>query len=96
MSGAFQQPHVVLAAGKEGVRWHIYPQGRYIYTNGALKCCSWDGCWLGGEHGKCVDLVGNTPRCFALIEPYMIVDAVKMYYKGGALNAGQRDMFWVA
>lgn len=43
MSAAFEQPHVVLAAGKEGVRWHIYPHGRYIYTNGALKCCSWDG-----------------------------------------------------
>lgn len=86
MSAAFQQPHVVLAAGKEGVRWHIYPHGRYIYTNGALKCCAWDGCWLGGVNGKCKDLVYDVPRCFTLIEPQAIADAVLLYYKGGMLN----------
>lgn len=86
MSAAFEQPHVVLAAGKEGVRWHLYPHGRYIYTNGALKCCSWDGCWKGGTKGQCPDLVYGVPHCFVLIEPYMIVDAVKMYYQGGRLN----------
>ena len=86
MSGAFEQPHVVVAGGKEGVRWHLYPHGRYIYTNGALNCCSWDGCWLGGSQGKCKDLVYDRPRCFSLIEPHMIADAVKMYYKGGRLN----------
>ncbi len=86
MSAAFDQPHVVVAAGKEGVRWHIYPHGRYIYTNGALKCCAWDGCWLGGSKGKCSDLFNGVPRCFHLIEPYMIVDAVKWYYQGGVLG----------
>lgn len=96
MSAAYGQPHVVLAAGKEGVRWHIYPNGRYLYTNGSLACCRWDGCWLGGEIGKCSDLVLDVPRCFTLIEPYMIVDAIKMYYKGGVLCAGRRDMGWKA
>ncbi len=86
MSAAFEQPHVVVAAGKEGVRWHIYPHGRYIYTNGALKCCQWDGCWKGGASSGCVDLVYGVPRCFTLIEPYMIADAVKWYYQGGMLN----------
>ncbi|MBW2030757.1 MAG: HPF/RaiA family ribosome-associated protein [Deltaproteobacteria bacterium] len=87
LSAAYEQPHVVVAAGKEGVRWHIYPHGRYLYTNGALNCCLWDGCWKGGEKGKCVDLVpGSGPRCFELIRPYMIVDAVKMYYEGGRLD----------
>jgi len=86
MSAAFEQPHVVVAAGKEGVRWHIYPHGRYIYTNGALNCCQWDGCWKGGATKDCSDLLYGTPRCFSLIEPHMIVDAVTMYYKGGRLN----------
>lgn len=87
MSAALEQPHVVVAGGKEGVRWHIYPHGRYIYTNGALKCCAWDGCWKGGELGKCIDRSSeDVPRCFSLIRPYMIVDAVKMYYEGGRLN----------
>ena len=89
MAAAFGQPHVVVAGGKEGVRWHIYPWGRYINTNGALKCCKEDGCWLGGDKGKCKDLVGGVPHCFRLIEPYMIADAVKMYYEGGILGWGR-------
>jgi ADP-heptose:LPS heptosyltransferase len=92
LAAAFMKPHVVVAAGKEGVRWHIYPHGRYIYTNGALKCCEYDGCWKGGDHGECVDLVNDVPRCFVLIEPYMILDAVKMYYQGGVLRMGERGL----
>lgn len=86
MSAALRQPHVVVAGGKEGVRWHLYPHGRFVHTNGALKCCLWDGCWKGGKKGLCVDLLDEVPRCFRLIEPYMIVDAVKMYYQGGVLG----------
>jgi len=87
LAAAFEKPHVVVAGGKEGVRWHQYNNGRYLATNGALKCCSWDGCWKGGKLGKCVDqLPDGTPRCFDLITPQMILDAVTMYYKGGILN----------
>ena len=90
MSAAFNQPAVVVAGGKEGVRWQIYPHIQYLYVNGCLKCCEWDGCWLGGVKGKCKDLVEyrgeKVPRCFSLIEPYMIVDAVERYYKGGRLK----------
>jgi ADP-heptose:LPS heptosyltransferase len=92
LAAALNKPHVVVAAGKEGVRWHIYPNGRYIHTNGALECCKYDGCWKGGDQGKCVDLVNDVPRCFLLIEPYMIMDAVKMYYQGGVLRMGDRDL----
>jgi len=86
ISAAFEQSAVCLAAGKEGVRWHLYPQMRYIYTNGALECCPWDGCWLGGEKGSCKNLIDGVPKCFRLIEPYMINDAVKWYYDGGKLK----------
>jgi hypothetical protein len=86
LSAALEQPHVVVAAGKEGVRWHLYPHGRYIYTNGALACCKWDGCWKGGKNGECVDLVYGVPHCFRLVKPHMIADAVKMYYEGGILG----------
>lgn len=86
MAAAFKKPGVVVAGGKEDVRWHLYPHIRHLYTNGALKCCSWGGCWKGGEIGQCVDLVDGTPRCFNLIEPYMIVDAIISYYKGGMLT----------
>jgi hypothetical protein len=90
VSAALQQPAVCVAGGKEGVRWHIYPHIRYLYTNGAMKCCGWDGCWLGGAKGKCSNLVDEVPKCFTMIEPYMISDAVKMYYIGGMLNMDER------
>ena len=90
MSAAFQQPHVVLAAGKESLRWHIYPHGRYIHTTGALPCCEWDGCWLGGSIGKCKDEVCGIPRCFMMIKPYQVVDGIKMYYEGGMLQTNIR------
>lgn len=90
ISAALEQPHVVVAAGKEGVPWHLYPHGRYIYTNGALECCGWDGCWLGGAKGQCKDLVETrgeqVPRCMTLIRPQQIADAVAMYYDGGRLS----------
>jgi len=96
LAASLQKPHVVVAGGKEGVRWHIYPHGRFLYTNGALRCCEWDGCWLGGEKGKCRDLVetnvGTVPHCFELIKPHQIVDAAWMYYEGGMLNINERGI----
>lgn len=86
MSAAYEQPSVCLAVGKEGVKWHLYPHIRHIYTNGALDCCLWDGCWLGGERGQCKDIIDRVPRCFRLIEPHTIVDAIAMYYEGGRLE----------
>lgn len=86
MSAALRQPHVVVAAGKEGVRWHLYPHGRFIHTNGALKCCEWDGCWKGGKRDLCIDQFDGIPRCFRLIEPHHVFDAVKLYYEGGRLG----------
>lgn len=85
MSAAFRQPAVVVAGGKEGVRWHLYPWIKYLYSNGCLDCCREDGCWLGGSIGKCKKLINNVPLCFELIKPYQIVDAVKSYYEGGVL-----------
>lgn len=91
VSAALKQPFVCVAGSKEGVRWHIYPNGRYIYTNGSTKCAEWDGCWLGGNMGKCIDLINGIPKCFTIIKPYQIADAVKLYYEGGFLNMNERD-----
>ena len=86
LAAALDKPCVCVAGGKEGVPWHIYPNTRYLYTNGALKCCAWDGCWLGGAKGKCRDLKDGAPRCFRLITPQAVADAVFMYYDGGRLS----------
>jgi len=90
LGAALGKPGVVIAGGKEGVNWHLYPNIRHLYTNGAIDCCSWDGCWLGGGKGLCKNLVNGTPKCFNLIKPHMIADAVKMYYEGGMLTI-ERD-----
>ncbi len=90
MAAALQKPYVCVAAGKEGVRWHLYPHGRYLYTNGCLECCEWDGCWRGGGHTKCLTMENGAPKCFSMIKPYMIADSVKMYYEGGKLNLDYR------
>ena len=86
ISGAFQQPAVVVAGGKEPIRWEMYPNHRYLAVNGAILCAAWDGCWKGGPAKKCSQLIDGVPRCFRMIEPYMVSDAVMMYYKGGALE----------
>ena len=79
-----------MAGGKETKRWHIIENVRWLDTNGALECCSWSGCWLGGEKGQCKQLVADVPKCFRIIKPYMIADAVKLYYEGGRLNFKKR------
>ena len=90
LAAALNKPGVVIAGGKEGVNWHIYPHIRHLYTNGAIDCCKWDGCWLGGDLGSCRRMVGNVPKCFHLIKPYMITDAIIMYYEGGVLSTQKR------
>lgn len=90
MSAAFEQPAVCVAGGKEGVLWQIYPHMRYLHTNGALECCAWDGCWMGGEKGKCKYLAEyngeKVPKCFHMITPQRIVDEIYSYYEGGKLK----------
>lgn len=86
VAAALEKPCVVVAGGKESVSWHTYPHVRWLATNGALKCCPWAGCWKGGSVGVCTDQINGVPRCFTLIKPEVIVDAVMQYYEGGRLT----------
>lgn len=81
---ALEKPAVIVAGGREGVRWQLFPTHRYLYTNGALKCCNYDGCWKS-KPSECVNLKNGIPLCMDLITPEMIVESVLMYYKGGRL-----------
>lgn len=85
-SEAFEQPYVAVGGGKESLRWQATQQGTFLHTVGKLKCCEGDGCWKGGNIGGCVDLVDGAPRCFTMITPEAIVDAVEAYYIGGRLQ----------
>jgi len=68
LAAAFQKPCVVIAGGREPRRWEMYPNHRHMDTNGLLKCCAYDGCWMSGrmenkgdkvENKTCKDLVGS-------------------------------------
>jgi len=90
IAAALKKPCVVVALGREAPRWEYYPNHRYLTVNGALPCCSYDGCWRN-TIADCVDLVdtasyGKVPHCQLLIPPQMIVDATMMYYEGGMMK----------
>ena len=45
VAAALKKPAVVVAGGREGTRWELYPHHRFLYMNGAIPCASYDGCW---------------------------------------------------
>lgn len=85
LAAAFQKPAVVVAGGKESVHWQAFNNHRFLYTNGALKCCPYDGCWKS-KYKECTNRVGGVPRCYALIRPEDVARAIEMYYLGGLLT----------
>jgi len=94
LAAAFDKPGVIVAGGKEGIRWQTYETSRYLTTIGQTECSRYSGCWRGGTYGKCIEQVDfkgkKVPKCFNLIEPYMIVDEVIKYYLGGRLKYDAR------
>lgn len=100
------RPCVVVAGGREPAHWEAYPHHQFIHTNGSLKCCEQGGCWksrtrpLGDGSEKdtpvhlCVDPIGNLPRCMDIISAKDVIDRIKLYFSGGAINylsTSQRD-----
>lgn len=105
IAAAFGKPCVVVAGGRESTRWELYPNHRFLYTNGALPCCAYDGCWKSkieecaapvpaGETtpGKGGEVsVGMVPKCMTLIKPETVADAIMMYYAGGMLEPIEQE-----
>lgn len=89
---ALQKPCVVVAGGREPVRWQFTPNHRFLYMNGSMICCSFDGCWKS-KLADCVELVdtekGKIPLCMELIRPEDIVRAIRLYYLGGMLKSSK-------
>ena len=84
-AAALEKPCVVVAGGREGTRWELYPDHRFLYINGAIDCCKYDGCWKS-KLSQCTHLIKGIPLCMELITPEMIVEAIQMYYKGNRLT----------
>jgi hypothetical protein len=98
LSAVFNNPCVVLAAGREPASFTQYYGHQYIHNNGALPCVEQKACWACKLEG-CRSLVKPTvtpteghntmekiPKCVDIIEPEQIAEGVRMYYKGGRLN----------
>jgi ADP-heptose:LPS heptosyltransferase len=90
LAAALEKPGVVVAGGKEGVNWHIYPHIRHICTNGTIDCCKWDGCWKSKKEDCLHYSEDEGPLCYSLIKPHMIAESVLMYYEGKILSTEKR------
>lgn len=96
---------VVIAGGREPMRWEAYPSHQFIHTNGLLSCCDTGGCWksrtlpLGDGDDKdrpenlCSDLINRFPRCLDFITPEMVAERIKLYYKDKRLNYLSKDQW---
>lgn len=88
IAAALRKPCVVVAGAREGTRWELYPDQRYLYMNGAMSCGSYDGCWKSKTE-ECQKLTktdkGIAPLCLELTRPEDVVRAVQLYYLGGAI-----------
>jgi len=85
LAGAFEQPCVVVAAATEPIRWQCFPNHRFLTVVGSLSCAPWDGCWKS-KLEDCAQLVDGAPKCYRMISPESVADAVLSYYEGGRLN----------
>jgi len=83
---ALSKPCVVISGAREGVRWQLNPDHRFLYTNGAMKCATYDGCWKSKKEECVFKSKDNEPMCLELIRPEDVARAVELYYLGGRLT----------
>ena len=99
--GQLSRGCVVVAGGREPAHWEMYSGHQFLHTQGALSCCASGGCWKsrcqpmndgdGMDEDLCTMPVAAgpnllIPKCMDLITPQRVIDAVQLYYDGGALK----------
>jgi ADP-heptose:LPS heptosyltransferase len=99
--GQINRACVVVAGGREPSHWESYPGHQFLHTQGALDCCATGGCWKSRcqvmndgdarDHDLCTKPVQvkpdlHIPRCMDLITPRRVIEAIELYYQGGALK----------
>ena len=99
--GQLTRACVVIAGGREPVHWEAYPGHQFLHTQGAMECCASGGCWksrcqpVGDGDPKDQDLCPHPvpakpglviPKCMDLVRPQRAIDAIELYYAGGALK----------
>ncbi len=96
-----RRPCVVIAGGREPPHWEAYPTHAFLHTVGMLPCCSTGGRWRsrtkalgdGDEKDKtenlCVDVVGELPRCMAMVTPEDVSRAIERYQELANIERAQ-------
>lgn len=87
---ALSKPCVVVAGGREPIRWQMTPDHRFLAVNGAIECAQYDGCWKS-KKADCVNIVSvdggdRVPLCMEMIRAQDIVRAIDLYYIGKMLT----------
>ncbi len=90
------RPCVVIAGGREPTAWEMYPNHRFLNTNGCLPCCDNGGCWKSRtvplndndekDRSLCVDVVEvsqtKVQHCMEIIRVEDVIRAIEMYFIG--------------
>ena len=79
VAAAFRKPCVVVAGGREGLRWEVYPGHQFLHVTGLLPCAGLAGCWISVPR-DCLDLRHGIPQCYRMIRPEDVCGAVLKYY----------------
>ncbi len=90
VAAALKSPCVVVAGAREGTRWELYPNHRFIYVNGCLPCAKHDGCWKSKD-SECVSKKDGVPKCMSLIKPQEVAREIERYYEGGVLKYDTKE-----
>lgn len=85
LMAALSKPCVVVAGGREPVRWQIFPDHRFLAVNGSIECAQYNGCWKS-KKSECLNLIAGTPLCMEMIRPEDIARAIELYYIGKVLH----------
>jgi len=90
-----KRPCIVIAGGREGTQWEMYPNHQYLHTVGMLPCCTGGGCWKSrviplsdGDKKKNESLCLHPtlsegdiyiPKCLDMITEFDVIKAVERY-----------------
>lgn len=100
IAAGFRKPCIVIGGAREPARFEMYPFHRYIHNQGAMKCTGKDtegndrdhqgihSCWKQSA-AACPNLDQGYPTCMLMIEPDQVIDGIRSYYVGGALEIPQ-------
>jgi ADP-heptose:LPS heptosyltransferase len=92
LSGAFNNPCVVIAGAREPAWFTHYYGHQYLSTDGCLVCAENKACWFC-KLDRCPDVRGerkDTPKCVDILQSKDVVSAIRRYYDGGRLVYGKK------